>query len=166
MSNDKDLFGKTYDQQVKIAGEEIQTRDISPNRRISGEIVFEPLGKGVRVTARDNQHRVLWGYVGAKETVKEIHCLVAVYDALQNFLKEELEKNAQFQKSVEDPIHEATTAIDQIEKTIKWIRESLDVKQVSDATNERAQMIAQILTDANRQITLEASLLRGMKSKI
>lgn len=131
MSNDQDLFGKTYDQQVKIAGDEIHNRDISPNRRISGEIVFEPLGKGVRVTARDSEHRVLWGYVGAKETVREIHCLVAVYDVLQGVLKEELEKNGLIQKTIEDPIREANSAIDQIEKTIKWIRDSLDVKQVT-----------------------------------
>jgi len=53
MSKEPDLFGKTFDQQLQVAGDEIAERDISPNRRIPGEVVFEPVMNGVRVTARD-----------------------------------------------------------------------------------------------------------------
>jgi hypothetical protein len=165
MAQDQDLFGKTFDQQLGIAGTDIGVRDISPNRRIPGEIVFEPLGTGVRVTARDADHRVLWGYVGAKETVKQIHCLVAVYDSLQNILAEELQKNGLITTETEDPIRAAQVALDGIEKTAKWLRESLDVKKISEATTERARTIARIVADADRQITLEAETLKGMKSK-
>jgi hypothetical protein len=165
MAHDQDLSGKTFDQQVEIAGTNITTRDIAPNRRVPGEIVFEPLGTGVRVTARDAEHRVLWGYVGAKETVKQVHCLVAVYDTLQNLLAEELEKNGLFRRETVDSMATAQTALDRLDKTVKWLRDSLDVKKVSEATAERAQTIAQIVSNADRQITLEAGTLKGMKSK-
>jgi hypothetical protein len=165
MAQDKDFFKKTFDQQLDVAGKDITERDISPNRRVAGEIVFEPLDTGVRVTARDADHRVLWGYVGAKETVKQIHCLVAVYDSLQTMLAEELVKCGLFKQETEDPIRAAQAALDKIEKTTRWLRDSLDVKKVSDATTERARTIARIVSDADRQITLEAETLKGMKSK-
>jgi len=66
MSKEPDLFGKTFDQQLQVAGDEIEKKNISPNRRISGEVAFEPVLNGVRVTARDSQHRVLWGFIGSK----------------------------------------------------------------------------------------------------
>lgn len=69
-----------------------KTEDNATARRIKGEVIFEPMGNGVRVTARDESHKVLWGYVGSKETVKQIHCLVATYDTLQDMIAEELEK--------------------------------------------------------------------------
>lgn len=165
MAHDQDLSGKTFDQQVRVAGKDITTRDISPNRRVPGEIVFEPLGTGVRVTARDAEHRVLWGYVGAKETVKQIHCLVAVYDTLQDLLAEELEKSGLFKRETAHSMSTAQAALDRLEKTVKWLRDSLDVKKASDATAERATIIARIVSDADRQITLEAGTLKGMKSK-
>ena len=34
MAHDQDLFGKTFDQQLRVAGKDITTRDISPNRRV------------------------------------------------------------------------------------------------------------------------------------
>jgi hypothetical protein len=161
-----DLFGKTFDQQLHIAGDAIADEDISPNRRIPGEVVFEPMGNGVRVTARDDQHRVLWGYVGSKETVSQIHCLVATYDTLQGLIAEELEKRGLFTPDEhEDPVGQAQTAIDRLEATVKWLRASLDVKKVSDATLERAKAISRIASDADRQISLDATSLKGMKSR-
>jgi hypothetical protein len=74
MSKEPDLFGKTFDQQLQVAGDEIAERDISPNRRIPGEVVFEPVMNGVRVTARDSEHRVLWGFIGSKDMISQIHC--------------------------------------------------------------------------------------------
>jgi hypothetical protein len=165
MAQEGNLAGKTFDQQVEIAGTDITNRDIAPNRRVPGEIVFEPLTTGVRVTARDAQHRVLWGYVGSKETVRQIHCLVAIYDTLQDLLAEELEKGKFSQRDRGDVIADAQTALDTLEGTVKWLRDSLDVKKASDATVERARTIARIAHDANRQITLEAQTLKGMKSK-
>jgi hypothetical protein len=165
MAQDQDLTGKTFDQQVEIAGTDIANRDIVPNRRVPAEMVFEPLTTGVRVTARDGQHRVLWGYVGSKETVRQIHCLVAIYDTLQDLLAEELEKGKFPQCERGDVMADAKTALDTLEGTVKWLRDSLDVKKVSEASADRATTIARIANDANRQITLEAQTLKGMKSK-
>lgn len=165
MAHDQDLFGKTFDQQLQAAGKNIGKRDISPNRRVPGEIVFEPLGTGIRVTARDAQHRVLWGYIGAKETVKQVHCLVAVYETLQELLAEELEKRGFYRPDTPDPMIAARSALDRLEQTAQWLRGSLDVKKVSDATAERAKTIARIISDADRQISLEAASLKGMKPK-
>ena len=161
---EQDLFGKTFDQQVHATKGRIENHDIAPNRRIPGEIVFEPMGSGVRVTARDAEHRVLWGYVGSKETVSQIHCLVATYDTLQNLVGEELKKRGSSVSKGEDPIGAAQRAIDSLEKTVKWLRDGLEVKKVSDATLERARAIARIASDADRQISLESSTLKGMKS--
>ena len=164
MTKQKDLYGMTFDQQVHATGGGIEDHDIVPNRRIPGEIVFEPMGSGVRVTARDADHRVLWGYVGSKETVSQIHCLVATYDTLQKLVGEELKKRGSFVSESEDPIGAAQRAIDSLEKTVKWLRDGLEVKKVSDATLERARTIARIASDADRQITLETTALKGMKS--
>ena len=92
MPQEQDLFGKTFDQQLEATDGNVAGHDIAPNRRIAGEIVLEPTESGIRVTARDAEHRVLWGYVGSKETTQQIHCWVATYDTLQNLVAEELEK--------------------------------------------------------------------------
>ena len=165
MTNEQDLFEKTFDQQLEVTKGRIEGRNISPNRRIPGEIVFEPMGSGVRVTARDNEHRVLWGYVGSKETLRQTHCLVATYETLQGLIGEELEKRDLFKPESEDPMLVAQRSFAEIERTLKWLREGLDVKKISPATMERARTISRIVSDANRQISLEADTLKGMKSK-
>lgn len=164
MSNNDKLHGKTFDQQLQLVDGDITTKDISPNFQVSGEIVFEPLATGIRVTARDAQHRILWGYVGSEEKLKQTHCLVAVYATLQSLLAEQLERISLYKREVADPVVAAQNAIDKLDKTIKWLRDSLDVKKVSEATADRAKIIAQIASDANQQIILSASSLKGMKS--
>lgn len=207
MPQDQDLFGKTFDQQIDATGDNIEARDITPNRRvpaqivfepigarvqvtaydennrvlfqrddkkteenaapmkIMGEVVFEPMGTGVRVTARDEKHKVLWGYVGARETIKQTHCLVATYDTLQDLVAEELEKRGLLVPEATDPVVTARKAIDALQETILRLRGALEVKKASDATLERARAIARMTIDANRQLILEASTLKGMKSK-
>jgi len=166
MVDQQDLFGKTYDQQLESAGEPLDEVDISPNRRITGEMVFEPMGNGVRVTARDDQHRLLWGYVGSKETVNQIHCLVATYETLQRLISEELQKRGLLAPDEQgDPVGRAKAALERLEATIDWLRTSLDVNKVSEATLERATDICRIALDADRQICLDANSLRGMKSR-
>ena len=165
MKYDQELFDKTFDQQVELTAGKLEGRDISPNRKIPGEIVIEPMGPGVRVTARDAEHRVLWGFVGSKETIRQIHCLVATYETLQTMVAEELEKRDLFSPESQNPIEDVQRAFETLEETLQWLRNGLDVKKVSDATVERARAIARIVSDANRQISLEANTLKGMKSK-
>ncbi len=166
MAKDQDLFGKTFDQQVLATDGDIEDRDILPNRRIAGEIIFEPMEPGIRVTARDSEHRVLWGYVGCEGTLKQVHCLVAVYDTLQGLLHEELEKRGKATGRRDgDPIEAALNVLERLEETTKWLRDSLQVKDATAATVERARSIAKIVSDADRQITLEAETLKGMKTR-
>jgi len=165
MSTDTNLFGKTFDQQLQLNGGDMVNRDISPNRRITAEMVFEPLGTGIRVTARDESHALLWGFVGSKGMLAEIHCPVAVYQTLHNLIAEELQKRGRPVPDQVDPILAAERAVIELEKTAAWLKKSLQVKNVSAATTERARAIAQIALDANRQINLEATSLKGMKSR-
>lgn len=165
MAQENDFFGKSFDQQILATGGEIDNLNLTPNRRIPGEIVFEPMGSAVRVTARDKEHRVLWGYVGSKETLHQIHCLVATYETLQSLVGEELEKRGLLSVEGKDPMVSAQSAFDGLEKTLKWLRESINVNKISPATLERARTLARIVADADRQMSLEAGTLKGMKSK-
>ena len=207
MSNETELFGKTFDQQVGAAGGDLHATNFTPNRRVAaqivfesigprvqvtaydeenhvlfrsdekrteeslaprrirGEVVFEPVGRGVRVTARDEAHQLLWGYIGSLETVEQIHCLVATYDTLQGLVVEELKRGGRLVPETVDPLETAQAAVATLQETVQWLKNGLDVKKVSDATLQRARVIARIATDANRQLTLEAGSLKGMKSK-
>ena len=165
MSKEPDLFGKTFDQQLQVAGDEIEKKNISPNRRISGEVAFEPVLNGVRVTARDSQHRVLWGFIGSKEMISQIHCPVAVYETLQELLGEELEKHGLPKRETADPMQVAQRALDALQATLDNLKSSITVKKVSDATQERAKAIARIANDADRMICLETSSFKGIKGK-
>ena len=165
MSKEPDLFGKTFDQQLQVAGDEIAERDISPNRRIPGEVVFEPVMNGVRVTARDSEHRVLWGFIGSKDMISQIHCPVAVYETLQELLGEELEKHGLPKREPGDPMQAAQRAVDTLQETLDNLKASITVKKVSDSTLERTKAIARIASDADRMICLEASSFKGIKGK-
>jgi hypothetical protein len=162
MSGKFDLFGKTFDQQVDAAGDKVVDQDISPNRRIATEVVFEPLVAGVRVTARDAKHRVLWGFIGSQGMLGQTHCPVAVYEELQFLLSEELKKQG-LPTTTNDigQIENAKLALAALETTVMALKKSIDVKKVTPATTLRAKRIAQVAADANRQIELETNLGTG-----
>ncbi|NQT92966.1 MAG: hypothetical protein HQ559_09405 [Lentisphaerae bacterium] len=204
MSQEPELFGKTFDQQVMAAGKDILARDITPNRRIpaeiifeptgsrvrvtafdkeghvlfqrdvkktegnadprrvSGEVVFEPMATGMRVTARDSDHKVLWGYVGAKETLPQIHCLVAIYDTLQSLLEEELEKRGLIVADERDPLEEAKRRLSDLQDTLDKLRDCILVQKRGDATDSRARTIARLAADANKLVNLELASLGPM----
>jgi hypothetical protein len=163
MSNEHDLAGKTFDQQMDITGGTIAGRDISPNRCIPGEIVFEPLLNGVRITARDSKHRVLWGFIGSKGMISQIHCPVAVYETLQELLGEELNKLGLPTRDTVAPMQGAIQALNTLQTTLDNLKASIDVKKVSDATLERARTIARVASDADKMLSLETSSFKGNK---
>lgn len=164
-SSQPDLFGKTFDQQLEILDGSIEGEDISPNRCIPSEIVFEPVLNGVRVTARDDNHRLLWGFIGSKGMMKQIHCPVAVYEKTCELLDEELSKNNVPNRNINDPIKSARKALDSLEETIEKLRKSIRVKNVSDATIERAKIIYRLAKDADKMILLEAVSFIGIEGK-
>ena len=56
-----------------------------------------------------------------------------------------------------DPMAEAEQALERLEEVTTGLRRSLDVKQISDATRNRARLIARVAQDAAKQIKLETS---------
>ena len=161
------LFGKTFDQQVSAASGSIEGRNISPNQMIAGSIVLEPLGSGVRVTARDLDHRVLWGFVASTETVTEsqTHCAVATYDTLKRLIADALGRPGLIPTPTGDPMVIAEEAIQSLEKCANHLRASIAVKLVTEATHERARNIARIVRDAERQISIEMGAMKGPSAK-
>lgn len=161
MTTDQRLFGKTFDQQVDIAGDGIADRDIDPNRMVAASIIFEPMlhgGRGgVRITARDGQHKVLWGFVACHEMLSQNHCPVAVYDTLRGMISAELERHKLPSPSSDDDLAAAKHAIAALEETVAKLKKSIEVKKVSTATTDRAAVIARVMRDANRMIELETS---------
>jgi hypothetical protein len=161
------LFGKTFDQQVFATSGSIEGRNISPNQLIAGSIVLEPLGSGIRVTARDLDHRVLWGFIASTETVTEsqTHCAVATYDTLKRLIADALGRPELLPALGGDPMIAAEEAIVSLEKSANQLRASIAVKVETEATNERARNIARIVRDAERQISIEIGAVKGTKSK-
>jgi hypothetical protein len=159
------LYPKTFDQLLKTVGDDISNKDISPYRRIPGEIIFEPLRAGVRVTARDEAHRVLWGFVSSKETLGQPHVLVGVYDIFKSAIAEELKKVGLTESSGGDPIKEAEAALAKLEGTVASLRKTIQVKKVSDATLKRARLIASIASEADDLINLQSAELKGRKAR-
>lgn len=159
MQKQPDLFGKTFDQQVKATGGKVQGKDIRPNLLIQSELVFEPVSNGIRVTARDRSHRMLWGFIASQGILSQIHCPVAVYDTLQEMVAAELKKHGLPAQDEQDPVSSAKAALNDLEKTVLELRESITVKKESEATRERAKSIRRLATDANRTIKLEADSL-------
>jgi len=165
MKEKQELSGKTYDQQLDIVGDDIRKVDIRPNRRVEAEMVFEPMGNGVRVTTRDESHRVLWGFTASKGMLEQVHCLVAVYEPLFRLVDEELEKQGQPAPEHGDPFAQAQHTIANLEKSIQWLKNSLKVQKRSAPALERATLIARATAEAYRQISLDTESLKGMKSK-
>ena len=165
MPHDPDLFGKTFDQQLEVAGDTIADRNISPNRRIPGEIVFEPVLNGVCVTARDKDHRALWGFIGSEGMLRHTHYPVGVYATLRTLLSEELKKHGLPTSEEVDPMQAAKQALSGLRDTIDKLRDAITVKKVSKATMERAKVIGRIVNDANRMICLETSSFKGGKGE-
>ncbi len=148
--NSDELYGKTFDQQLQSAGKDVEKKDISPNRRIPGEIVFEPVLNGVRVSARDGEHRTLWAFIGSKGMLHQHPCPVAIYDALVDLIIEELEKNSLPIPETGDPLEEAQNALKNLQKSLKQMNDSLEVRKVSEATKERARVISHVARNAEK----------------
>lgn len=145
-----DLFGKTFDQQLLATGGRIQGKDLTPNKIVPGSVVLEPLPTGIRVTARDDAHHVLWGFVASRDMLKETHCPVAVYERLREILNEQFEVLGQPTLDQPDPVKAAEERLDLIGKQCESLRSLLKVKKASEATRNRAVTIASASMDALR----------------
>lgn len=129
--------------------------DISPNQQMGGEVIFEPLGAGIRVTGRTEKHKLLWGLVCSKGMLEQPHGSIAIYSAL----REEVEKALVFGGlSVSEPrdsVDAAFAAIKKAEAFLKAARENITVEKPSAKTGFRAAVITKAVGDAFQMVTLE-----------
>ncbi len=139
MAKQSELFGKTFDQQVEAAGGKLSGKDIRPNVLVRTELVCEPVSNGIRVTARDEHHRTLWGFIASQGMLAQVHCPVAIYDVLQEMISEELRRLALPSQDEQEPIASAHAALNDLEQTVKELRKSITVIKESEATRQRAQ---------------------------
>jgi len=159
--DEADLFGKTYDQQMKATGGQSEGVDIAPNRRIAAEVVFEPVLNGVRVTARDANHRLLWGFIGSQGMLEHNYCPVAVYETLQEHLSVALVRHNLPAPEPGDPLVDAGEALAALEATVRSLRDAIKIKKVTKPAVDRARVIARLARDADRAIRLEAPTTRS-----
>lgn len=144
---------RMFDQMVDDSG--AVPPDISPNRRICGEVIFEPLGSGIRVTGRTERHEVLWGMVCSKGMLEQRYCTVAVYGALQGEVEKALEAEGLPVTEQGDAITAAFAALDKMESLLAAVRKKITVKKVSPETRTRAAAIAKAVSDAYKMMMLE-----------
>jgi len=164
MAKKKPRKQRTFDQHLANAGGSIDNVDIAPNVLVPAEVVLEPVFNGLRVTGRDQEHRLLWGFIATQETLSQKHSSIALGKALKDLLSRRLNSPAPH-PNAEDAMSAAEDAIAELEATLKSLRQSLDVKKVKEATRDRASKIAQLVSDAHQLIELSAAPLRLAKTQ-
>ena len=154
---------RMFDQMVEDNDGQVPP-DISPNQRLVGEVIFEPLGSGIRVTGRTEQHEVLWGMVCSKGMLEQPHAAVAVYGALREEVEKALSARGLPVSESADPVDSALHAIEKMEKFLAAARKKITVKKVSPETKSRAAVISKAVNDAYQMVTLEVPFV-GVQGK-
>ena len=129
--------------------------DILPNQQICGEVIFEPLGAGVRVTGRTEQHQLLWGLVCSKGRLEQPHGSIAIYSALRDEVEKALVSEGLPVSEARDSVEAALDAIKKAEAFLKAAKKKITVKKVSSETRSRAAVILKAVSDALQMVTLE-----------
>jgi hypothetical protein len=126
----------------------VDTSLMENSKIIPGEIVFEPLMGGLRVTARDQNHTVLWGFVASKSMIERHPCPVAIHTTLKKIITKELAKhNLETSKEI-NYVEEALRNINKLQKKLNDLKKLLKVKKVTDATNNKGYVYYKATTDA------------------
>lgn len=149
---------RTFDQLVDDSGGTLPA-DHGPHRKLPGSIVLEPLGKGIRVTGRDEKHGVLWGFVASKGMLDQPHASIAIYNLLRDHLNPFLESMGVPASRPENVMDAAHAALADMEHLIKQLRDNITVKKASPQTLERAECIHRAMTDAARMVLQEATFV-------
>lgn len=149
---------RTFDQLIDDNGGALPI-DHSPHKRLPGSVVLEPLGKGIRVTGRDEKHGVLWGFVASKGMLDQPHASVAIYNLLRDHLNPFLESMGLPSSRPENAMDAAHAALADMEHLIKQLRENITVKKASPQTLERAEAIHRAMTDAARIVLQEVTFV-------
>jgi hypothetical protein len=133
--------------------------DISPNQQICGEVIFEPLGAGIRVTGRTETHQVLWGLVCSRGMLEQPHGSIAIYSALREAVEKALVSEGLPVTESRDSVDAAMAAITKAEQFLKAAKKNITVKKVSPETRARAAVIAKAVSDAFQMVTLEVPFI-------
>ena len=145
---------KLFDQMVDDNSGRVPT-NIEPNQRFVGEVVFEPIGSGVRVTGRTEEHELLWGMVCSKGMLEQPHASVAIYGALREEVQKALAANDLPTPEKKDSVDLALRVIERMEQFLAAAKEKITVKKISAVTKARATTIAKVINDAHQMATLE-----------
>lgn len=122
---------------------------------VGGLIVTEPLGNGIRVTARDHDERLLWGYIAGQLSLDSPHVLVATYDALRKHVIRGLPHYVDSTAVGAPATKQCLDAIGSITAMLEKVRDRLSPKNVSDKTEKRAAECLPALRDIMTLITFE-----------
>lgn len=129
--------------------------DISPNQQICGEVIFEPLGAGIRVTGRTVNHQLLWGLVCSKGMLEQPHGSIAIYSALRDAVEKALISEGLPVSEPRDSVDAAFASIKKAEAFLRAAKKNITVKKISPETGSRAAAIAKAVSDAFQMVTLE-----------
>jgi hypothetical protein len=149
---------RTFDQLVDDNGGALPA-DHGPHRRLPGSVVLEPLGKGIRVTGRDDKHGVLWGFVASKGMLDQPHASIAIYNLLRDHLNPFLESMGLPSSRPENVMDAAHAALADMEHLIKQLRDNITVKKASPQTLERAEAVYRAMTDAARMVLQDVTFV-------
>lgn len=149
---------RAFDQLIDDNGNALPA-DHGPHRRLPGSVVLEPLGKGIRVTGRDEEHGVLWGFVASKGMLDQPHASIAIYNLLRDHLNPFLESMGLPASRPENVMDAAQAALADMEHLIKQLRDNITVKKASPQTLERAEAIHRAMTDAARMVLQEVTFV-------
>jgi NTP pyrophosphatase (non-canonical NTP hydrolase) len=154
-------MSKTFDQQrLMLSEEELLDHELTrPNEAYRSFFVIEPITHNgvtrVALTARDEAMNILWGSM-----VCEGHLPpgdptpVALYSAMRTLIRRHLDDPNPRHEITDDPYASIEYCTAEIGRLIEAAKSrTLDVKKKSSMTDERAELVADILWDSLRQLS-------------
>lgn len=152
----------TFDQVLAANKGDIEGVSVKPNKLVPAEIVLEPVHNGKRVTFRQADHRVLCAFIASQGMMTNMNTTVAMYTGMQELLRSEL---TNVTTKEEAKVEEAERALQELEKTVAWLRRSIQVIKETEATRQRAFAVVRLAQDACCLIQNEAASFKGMKAE-
>ena len=146
---------RTFDQlrQQNPNADAVESPDIFlPHTAIAAYVVFEPMPEQghVRITARSDEHELLWGVTASPRNLKQHPVEVAFYNRLivqaQKHLPDEVESEGT--KSISSVLQQ----VERLRSCLDAIETSLKPQKVSDKTEKRASEVAPKIHDALRML--------------
>ncbi len=131
--------------------------------RISGSIEVVPLGKGVRVTGRDADGRVLWGFVATRTMLEQPHGAIAIYDRLRDLVNERLDALGLPMDRPEDVLTAAESKLSELERFATQLRKTITITKGKKPTGgqlEKARDVYRAIHDMFLWISEETEMGR------